>query len=64
VHAVRYLTVAATCLTALVFAGGASAVIIPQRSIAGIELRMTHSEVRAEKGDPNYVRHGTNKFGP
>ena len=63
-RAVRHLAVAAACFTALAFAGTASAVIIPQRSIAGIELRMTRPEVRAEKGDPNYVRHGTNKFGP
>jgi hypothetical protein len=64
VRAVRRLTVTATCLAALVFAGTASAVIIPQRSIARIELNMTRPEVRAERGDPNYVRHGTNKFGP
>jgi hypothetical protein len=64
VRAVRYLTVSAACLAGLVWAGTASALIVPQHSIAGIELKMTRNEVRAAKGDPLQVRHGTNDFGP
>ena len=63
-RAVRRLTVAAACVAALTFVGTASAIIIPQRSIARIELNMTRPEVRAERGDPRYIRHGMNKFGP
>ena len=62
-RAVRYLTLAAACLAGLLWTGTASAVIVPQRSIAGIELDMTRSEVRAKKGDPRRVEHGTNDFG-
>ena len=62
-RAVRYLILAAACLAALVLAGTASPLIVPQHSIAGVELGMTRHEVRVKKGDPNYVRHGTNDFG-
>jgi hypothetical protein len=62
-RAVRYSTVAAVCLGALVWVAGASALIAPQRSIAGIALTMTRAEVRAAKGDPLRVVHGTNDFG-
>ena len=62
-RAVRYLTLAAACLAGVLWTGTASAVIVPQRSIAGIELNMTRSEVRAAKGDPRRVEHGTNEFG-
>jgi hypothetical protein len=37
--------------------------IVPQHSIAGIALNMTRAEVRAAKGDPISVEHGTNDFG-
>lgn len=63
-RAVRYLTLAAACLTGLACAGTASALIVPQQSIARIELDMTRPEVRAERGDPLRVEHGTNDFGP
>jgi hypothetical protein len=63
VRAVRILTLPAACLAGLIWIGTASAVIVPQRSIAGIELEMTRPEVRALKGDPLDVDHGTNKFG-
>jgi hypothetical protein len=63
VRAVRYLTLLAACLAALVWVGAASALIVPQRSIAGIELNMTRSEVRALKGDPLDIERGTNEFG-
>ena len=41
----------------------ASALIVPQRSIAGIALNLTRTEVRAAKGEPLRVVHGTNDFG-
>jgi hypothetical protein len=63
VRAVRILIAAAACLAGLVLVGSASALIVPQRSIARIELEMTRPEVRALKGDPLSVEHGSNKFG-
>jgi hypothetical protein len=63
VRAVRTLVFAITVLVALVWIGAASALIAPQRSIAGIALTMTRAEVRAAKGDPLHVVHGSNDFG-
>jgi hypothetical protein len=63
VRAVRYLTLLAVCLGALTWVGGASALIVPQQSIAGIALDMTRHDVRVAKGDPDRVIHGTNDFG-
>jgi hypothetical protein len=63
VRAVRYLTLLAVCLGALAWVGAASALIVPQRSIAGIELQMTRPEVKDKKGDPDRIVHGTNDFG-
>jgi hypothetical protein len=63
VRAVRTLTVSAACLAALAWAGAATALIVPQHSIAGIKLNMTRPEVRALKGNPDFVRHATNEFG-
>lgn len=63
VRAVRYLTAASMCLVALVWAGGASALIVPQHSIAGVALEMTRPEVKDLKGDPDRIKHGTNDFG-
>jgi hypothetical protein len=57
------LTIVAVCLAALAWVGAASALIVPQRSIAGIALNMTRPEVRAATGDPLRVVHGTNEFG-
>ena len=62
-RAVRYLTLAAACLTALAWVGPASALIVPQQSIGRIALDMTRHEVRAVRGDPLRVEHGTNDFG-
>ena len=62
-RAVRYLTLLAVCLGALAWVGAASALIVPQRSIAGIELQMTRPEVKDKKGDPDRIVHGTNDFG-
>ena len=62
-RAVRTLALSVACLAALVWVGAASALIVPQHSIAGIALNMTRPEVRAAKGDPISVEHGTNDFG-
>ena len=51
-RAVRYLTLLAVCLGALAWVGAASALIVPQRSIAGIALQMTRPEVKDKKGEP------------
>ena len=45
-RAVRYLTFAVVCLVTLVWVGAAWALIVPQHSIAGIELKMTRPEVK------------------
>jgi hypothetical protein len=63
VRAVRCLPLAVACVAPLVWAGAASAVIVPQKSIAGIELNMTRPEVRDKKGEPDRIKHGTNDFG-
>ena len=42
---------------ALVLAAPASASLVPQRSLAGIELGMTAKEVRAARGEPDEVTH-------
>jgi hypothetical protein len=52
------------CVATLVWAGAPSALIVPQRSIAGIELNMTRPEVKDKKGQPDRIVHGTNDFGP
>ena len=62
-RAVRYLTLAVACLVTFVWVGVASALIVPQRSIARIELNMTRPEVKDKKGDPDRIVHGTNDFG-
>jgi hypothetical protein len=63
VRAVRIASLSVLCLAALVWAGTASALIVPQTSIAGIALQMTRPEVKAKKGQPDRIIHGTNDFG-
>jgi hypothetical protein len=63
VRAVRYLPLAVACVATLVWAGAASALIVPQKSIAGIELNMTRPEVKDKKGEPDRIIHGMNDFG-
>jgi hypothetical protein len=59
----RVLLLVALALAGLSLAAPAGAVIVPQRSIAGVELLMTRAEVRGVLGEPNEVIHGTNEFG-
>jgi len=47
----------------LVWVGTASPIIVPQHSIAGVELGMTRPEVRDKKGEPDRIVHGMNDFG-
>jgi hypothetical protein len=63
VRAARYLILAVAGLVMLFWAGAASALIVPQKSIAGIELNMTRPEVKDKKGQPDRIVHGTNDFG-
>jgi hypothetical protein len=63
VRAARYLAVSAALVGGLAWTGTASALIVPQHSIAGVELTMTRPEVRAKKGEPDRVKHGMNDFG-
>jgi hypothetical protein len=54
------------CLTAvacLVTASPVSAVIRPQKGMAGVTLDMTKAQVKGVLGKPS-VRHGKNDFGP
>jgi hypothetical protein len=47
----------------LIWAGAASALIVPKESIAGIELKMTRAEVKEKKGQPDRIVHGSNDLG-
>jgi hypothetical protein len=62
--AARALIVSTVLVAMLAGAGAASALIVPQRSIAGIRLDLTRPEVKAKKGNPDRIIHGTNDFGP
>jgi len=59
----RFLALSVACCAALMGAGAAQAVIIPQSSIAGIKLGMTRAEVRAHSGEPSTILHAMNDFG-
>jgi hypothetical protein len=63
VRAARYLAVSAALVGGFVWTGTAAALIVPQHSIARVELTMTRPEVRAKKGEPDRVKHGMNDFG-
>jgi hypothetical protein len=52
----------AACMLAL--AAQASATIVINRGIAGVNLGMRQVEVRAKLGRPRQIVHGKNEFGP
>jgi hypothetical protein len=54
---------AAAVLVPLVLAAGASAAIVPNRSIGGVALGQTRAQVRSALGTPLSVRHARNEFG-
>jgi hypothetical protein len=47
----------------LLAAPGANAVIVVQKGIAGVDVRMTKAQVRAKLGTPKRVENGRNDFG-
>jgi hypothetical protein len=57
------MRLAAALFALLACAAAASAAIVPQRGIAGVRLEMTKAQVRAARGAPTSVVHGSNDFG-
>jgi hypothetical protein len=53
----------AVLVAALVVAPTADAVVVPQRSIAGIRLGMTQAQVKRVLGKPKQIQRGRNGFG-
>jgi hypothetical protein len=53
----------AVVAVALAAAAPADARILLQRGIAGVELRMTKTQVRSNLGTPTRIRSGRNEFG-
>jgi hypothetical protein len=51
-------------VVALVLAAPAQAAIVPGKSIAGVKLGMTETQMVGVLGLPNSVQNGTNAFGP
>jgi hypothetical protein len=60
---VRCALVASIIVLTLALAAPAGTAIVVQRSIAGLQLRMTKAEVRAKLGTPAKVKTGKNEFG-
>jgi len=59
----RALLTAVLAAVGLAAAAPAGAAIVPQRSIAGVELSMTKPEVRDVLGEPDEIVQGANEFG-
>lgn len=59
----RALSLTVIVVAALVTAAPAGAAIVPQKGIAGVELRMTKMQVRAKLGAPKRILNGKNDFG-
>ena len=57
------MRLAAASVVAFACTAAASAVIVPQRGIAGVRLEITKAQVRAALGAPSVVVHGSNDFG-
>lgn len=58
------LVTMAVVATALVTAGAAGSMIVPQKGIAGARLGMTMAKVRSVLGQPKTIFKGRNEFGP
>jgi hypothetical protein len=59
----RRAVIGCVVVGALVVAGEASAKIVIQRGMAGVELGMTKSTVLATLGNPVHIKNSTNDFG-
>ena len=57
------MRILAVVVVALALAAGASAAIVPNRSVGGASLGQTRKQVRASLGNPLSVRRGRNEFG-
>jgi hypothetical protein len=60
----RRALLVAVAAAALVLATVASATIVPQKGIAGVNIGMSQAKVRMLLGKPAKVKHGTDSFGP
>jgi hypothetical protein len=60
---VRVLAVVAVSAVALALPASGAGAIVVQKGIAGAELHMTKTQVRAKLGAPTRIRSGRNDFG-
>ena len=59
----RALSLPVIIAAALLVAAPAGAAIVPQKGIAGVDVRMTKAKVRAKLGAPKRIVNGKNDFG-